>query len=156
MNSAHHVGRERFSRLPIAGAHQRLCRQVEHDLRPRYFDKACELGRIVDVAKMALAKLLYFRQAEKVGLFDRWQADARDLGTESMKPERQPRSFETGMPSEQNALAPPKVGAGLARHVQIFHGALPDSQSSSSRFLSRSVSIGCQKPLMFERHHLSH
>ena len=38
----------------------------------------------------------------------------------------------------------PRQNAAI--HSQTFHGALPDCHSSSSRVLSRSVSIGCQKP----------
>ena len=31
-------------------------------------------------------------------------------------------------------------------HDHVFHAALPEAHSSSRWFLSRSVSIGCQKP----------
>src|SRR5678815_5218614 len=50
------------------------------------------------------------------------------------------------MARDEDALAPPEIRLRCSRHCHIFHGALPEAQSSSSIVLSRNVSIACQKP----------
>src|SRR5262249_25419313 len=61
---------------------------------------------------------------------------------------RHPRALGTGMAGEQNAFAPPERWIERYAHqAQVFHGAAPLGHRSSSAFLSRSVSIGCQNPV---------
>src|SRR5260370_40591981 len=59
-----------------------------------------------------------------------------------MQPQREPAALETGVPGQEDAAPTPE----LRCHDQTFHGAAPLAQSSSSCRLSRSVSIGRQKP----------
>lgn len=81
---------------------------------------------------------------EHAGL-GRWaQCVARDGCAELFQPEAQPAAFEAGMPGKKRTPAAPE---SLIRHHQTFQGALPRAHKSSSWFLSRNVSIGCQKPL---------
>ncbi len=94
------------------------------------------------------------RRRIEIGLAVRRQGDARHHRAQSMKHEREPCALETGMAREQDALATPKARTGRSRYSQTFHGAFPETQSSSNAFLSRWVSIGCQKPSMLKRHQL--
>ncbi len=55
---------------------------------------------------------------------------------------RTPLGFGEAMAGDEDPLAGPETAAD--HHA--FQGALPLAQSSSRWFLSRSVSIGCQKP----------
>jgi 2-polyprenyl-3-methyl-5-hydroxy-6-metoxy-1,4-benzoquinol methylase len=57
---------------------------------------------------------------------------------------RSSRRHERG--EELVALARPRSSSRRERH-QTFQGALPDAQSCSNTILSRSVSMGCQKPV---------
>ena len=62
------------------------------------------------------------------------------IGAELVKPQRKPPPLEAGVAGDQHAAAVPEI----AFH-QHFHGA-PAVHNSSRWILSRSVSIGCQKP----------
>jgi len=48
-------------------------------------------------------------------------------------------------PGKRNPTRPSVATPDRLPH-QVFHGAPPDAQRSSSRFRSRTVSIGCQNP----------
>src|SRR5262249_41337024 len=63
------------------------------------------------------------------------------LRAERLQPEAEPAALEAGMPGHEDGLALPEAGV-----YQIFHGAFPELHRSSRLFLSRSVSIGRQKP----------
>src|SRR6185437_13212777 len=134
------------ARLAVAGADQRLRGQMEDDLRPGRLDQRCNRRRIANIAKFAVTKHGSGRLREKIGDRRRRQADARYARPQPMQPERKPRTFETAVAREQDTLAAPERHRWRARQCQIFHGALPDDQSSSNMLLSRSVSIACQKP----------
>ena len=66
------------------------------------------------------------------------------LRPQAAQPQHKPRPFEACVPGYEYAA--PCVQATKGGHAHTFHGAWPLSQSSSSLFLSRSVSMGCQKP----------
>ena len=78
------------------------------------------------------------------GLGRRIQREPGNLSPERVQPQAQPAALESGVAGYQHPTS--TVGVSEACQFQHFHGALPLLQSSSSRFLSRSVSIGCQKP----------
>src|SRR6185437_8367332 len=50
------------------------------------------------------------------------------------------------MARDDDSFAPPEPKLRCNHHCHIFHGALPEAQSSSSIVLSRKVSIACQNP----------
>ena len=58
---------------------------------------------------------------------------------EPLEPELQPGALEAGVPRDEHPASPPD-----RRVHQIFQGARPESQSSSSWSRSHAVSIGCQ------------
>src|SRR5262245_14997062 len=55
-----------------------------------------------------------------------------------------PAALEAGMTGQEDATV--SVDITERTHAQTFQGALPVAQRSSSWFLSRNVSIACQKP----------
>ena len=67
------------------------------------------------------------------------------LAAQIVQPQREPRALEARTAGYEDATAAPER-VHVAIH-QIFHGALPLTQRFSSRFFSRKVSMGCQKPL---------
>ena len=64
------------------------------------------------------------------------------LRAQALQPQRQPASLEAGVAGEKDFFPTPE----FRFHVQTFQGALPELHKASRWFLSRSVSIGCQKP----------
>ena len=98
--------------------------------------------------KMAVAQPSpMLRLGKEIRRRRRRAGDAGHLGAQPVQPERRASALEAGVAGEQHALARARSRVcACSRHCQIFHGALPDAQSSSSMVLSRSVSIGCQKP----------
>src|SRR5579872_2692743 len=77
---------------------------------------------------------------KKTGFCTRIERVTPDLRSPFGKQERKPPSFKSSMSREKD----PPILPGA---YHFFQGALPVVQSSSSRCLSRSVSMGCQKPL---------
>jgi len=81
---------------------------------------------------------------------------AGDVGTHRFQPFEHPATLEAGMAGQKNLATLPEARIGkavgtagsnrIASFHQHFQGAFPLSQRASSVFLSRSVSIGCQKP----------
>jgi hypothetical protein len=55
VGGAHHIGLERRKRIPVAGAYQRLGRQMKNDLRLRRLNQVRQRQRIADIAKLAFA-----------------------------------------------------------------------------------------------------
>ena len=72
----------------------------------------------------------------------RSQREATDLSAEAEQPMGEPGTLEAGLAGQEDTL--PFVSS--AEHHHFFQGARPEAQSSSRRFFSRRVSIGCQKP----------
>ena len=72
----------------------------------------------------------------------RSQREATDLGAKGKQPMGKPSTLEAGLAGQEDTL--PFVSS--AEHHHFFQGARPEAQSSSRRFFSRRVSIGCQKP----------
>ena len=148
VHRAHHIGVEGRARLAIARAHQRLGRQMKNDLRPRGLDEAGERRGIANIAKMAVGKALRpSASVKKVGRRRRRQADARSprrpadasqsVSQEPLKPVW-PVS-RTRLPRQNEALGT-FVNARFSMALCRMPRVLPTS------FLSRNVSIGCQKP----------
>src|SRR5436305_1522341 len=81
--------------------------------------------------------------AEQTWLSRNLQRIASDFRAHGLQPQAQPAALETGVTGDEYTPPSPKVGS---TH-QFLHGGVPDCHSSSSRILSRSVSIGCQKPV---------
>ena len=94
--------------------------------------------------------------ANRLGVCHRRKADAGHLGTKPSSQSVSQRALEAAMAGDNDAPAAPECRVVRAGQCQIFHGALPDAQSSSSKVLSRNVSIGVPKTAMLERHHLPH
>ena len=64
-------------------------------------------------------------------------------GAHLVEPGCQPSALESRMPGDQDRPVLPELRVRL---YQTFHGASPESHKDRKRFLSRTVSIGCQKP----------
>ncbi len=60
----------------------------------------------------------------------------------ALQPQAEPTALEAGMTRDEDAAPPPE-----SRAHQVFHGASPRCQRSSSMILSRRLSIGRQKPV---------
>ncbi len=144
MRRAHRVGREGRERVAVARPHQRLRREMEDDLRPRRAHRGGGRGGVAQVDDPAGEHSVEVGEPVQA-LVRGGEREPGDVGAEPLQPERQPRALEAGVAGEEDALAAPECRAAGAAH-QRFQGARPDCHSSSSRFLSRSVSIGCQKP----------
>ena len=127
-------------RIGIGSAHQRLRGEVEDQLGPGGGDRVLERSRVANVALDMGDQLGEARLGEEARV-GRGKREAGDVGAELVQPQRQPAALEAGMTGDQHAAAAP----GIAFH-QHFHGA-PLAHNSSRWTLSRSVSIGCQKPL---------
>ena len=64
-------------------------------------------------------------------------------GAQCLQLKYQPAALEAGMSGYQY----PSILVDIAEHrYQLFQGALPDDHRDSRWFLSRIVSIACQKP----------
>src|SRR4051794_27656172 len=79
-----------------------------------------------------------------VGLAPRRERKARDFRAKLGEPGTQPAALEAGVSRYQNA--PARVHRIELLHSHFFQGGSGWAHSSSSRFLSRSVSMACQKP----------
>ncbi len=97
-----------------------------------------------DVADPAVAQRPNVGQLEQVRRGGGRQRQPCHAGTKPRQPQRKPCALETGVAGQQHAFAAPEGRAWRTHH--FFHGARPDCHRSSSRFFSRSVSMGCQKP----------
>src|SRR5262245_23777328 len=90
-----------------------------------------------------LYEVLQLQLREQGGtVLSRWQRQAVNLRTEVAQCERQPCPLKSRVPGYQHTFTSPEIPF----HSQSFHAAFPAAHCSSRKFLSRSVSIGCQKP----------
>ena len=148
MREAERVDGERLDRLGDRAAHQRLGGEVQHDLRVGRRDRRAH--RVADRADRRGAKSRSrptSARSNSAGVCVGREREAGDVGAEPLEPQRRPAALEAGVAGEQHPAAAPELGAGQRRvHAHIFHGARPEAQWLSSWFLSRNVSIGCQKP----------
>ncbi len=78
----------------------------------------------------------------RLGSVGRVERVSEDLRALLAQPEAQPGALKSGMTGDQDA--PPTPGI-CGRH-HSFQGAQLSRQSCSRRRMSRSVSMGCQKP----------
>ena len=78
------------------------------------------------------------------------QRIAMHLCSQGMKPETEPGTFEPRMTGDKDFLLSPEFFVNhwfvFVELFQTFHGVLPDCQSDSRWFLSRSVSMAYQNP----------
>jgi len=142
MDRAHDIGRVGLDRVGIRITHQRLRGHVDDDFGLCVSECLLQGRLVAHIANdrdHAIRDAGFFKQARR-GV--RCQRKTGDLRAHRLQPQRNPAAFETGMTRQKDALTLPKC----AVHSHTFHGALPDCQSSSKWILSRSVSIGCQKP----------
>src|SRR5438034_11843845 len=116
---------------------------MKHNFWTRGPHSMTEFIRITDVCKFAAREALTnFCHGKKIWLGWRIERVAMHFSAHVSQPKRQPATLKPGMPGKKNPLAFPKAGI----HYHTFQGALPEAHSSSRWFLSRRVSMGCQKP----------
>ena len=139
----HHVRFVGQERLLVAQPHQRLRRHVNDDLGAGFLEDSLQEPEIADVAHHTPHPAFQLRQLEKARHGRGGQRIAREIGPEIAEPGREPGALEAGMAGQKDALTLPETRID---HAQTFQEALPSAQSFSSSFLSRSVSIGRQKP----------
>jgi hypothetical protein len=100
---------------------------VERHLQPR------KIGQIgAGIRRKRCANTGGFKQT---GLGRRIERIAMYRGAEPMQPKRQPAALEAGVASDQDALAgieSTENGLGRNNAHQIFQGATPEAQNSSS------------------------
>ena len=147
MGEAERVDGDRLDRIGDGAAHQRLGGVVQHDLGVGGGDRGGDRLRRAQIAeaRIEIPSDAGERKQRRVGVGR--QREAGRARAERLEPKGGPASLEAGVAGQQHAAAAPEIRRGQRRaHAHSFHGARPDSQWLSSRFLSRSVSIGCQKP----------
>ncbi|MCY1418488.1 hypothetical protein D9M71_340490 [compost metagenome] len=142
VESAHDIGRIGAQRIAVAFAYQGLGRQVQDDFRLHFGDQLQQHTQVAHVATAVIDAFADPRQFEQARLGRRVEGKTGDLGTQALQPKRQPAALETGVAGDQDALAGPERRA----QAHCFHGASPLLHNCSRWFLSRRVSIGCQKP----------
>ena len=147
VGEAEDVDGDGLHRIGDGAAHQRLGGVMQYDFgiggghrrgdrlrRAQIADARVEIG--ADAGEFEQRRVRLGRQGE-----------AGCPRAEPPQPQRGPGALEAGVAGQQHAAAAPEIGRGERRaHAHVFHGARPDAQCASSRFLSRKVSIGCQKP----------
>jgi len=73
---------------------------MENNFWLQFFDQCGQCGCIADIAKMTIGDSLNIGQFKQVWHCRRGQANAGDLGTESVEPEGQPAALEAGVAGE--------------------------------------------------------
>src|SRR5579862_6272065 len=139
MRRSQHIGCVGSQGVGVRPAYQGLGCQVKHYLRSEILHRFLKPGTIQDVAANVVDDACHGSYREQIGFCDRIKRIAAHLSAQSGQPESEPATFESSVTSKEDAPAAPGVH-------HFFHGALPLAQSSSNRCLSRTVSIGCQKP----------
>ena len=109
VHRAHHVGGVGGHRRAVRQAHQRLRRQVQHDLRLAALHGAAHGVEIADVAQGRLQAVGHPRLVEQAGRGGRCQRQALHLGAQRLQPQGQPTALEAGVTGEEDALAVPEV-----------------------------------------------
>ncbi|MCY1527181.1 hypothetical protein D9M68_622400 [compost metagenome] len=142
VHRAHHVGGIGLHRIDVGTPYQRLGGQVEHHFGRELVQGSAQCTEVAHVADQRIRGRARHSQRMQAGLGGRRQCVASDNGTVLAQPQREPAALEARVPREEDALAAPERRC----HSQTFHGARPHAHSSSRWVLSRSVSIGCQKP----------
>src|SRR5271169_3146710 len=104
-----------------------------HFRRKRRY-RGFELGIIADVPSNILNDRTDRRKRKHVGLGAGVECVASNLRATPSQPEREPTALETGVTGQKNT-------SSLPSFHHVFQGALPPAHSSSSRCLSRGVSI---------------
>ena len=77
------------------------------------------------------------------------QRHAHHLGTHLVEPDREPGTLEARVPRDEHSLALIEICCHSRRDCRYhtFHGALPSFHMAFNSLLSRSVSMGFQKPV---------
>ena len=147
VDRAHDVDGVGFHRRGVGVAHQRLGGQMQHDVGPRSLHGAGQCLGVAQVGEGMAGKAgLKPCDREEIRLGRRRQRIAMHFRAHVGQPQAQPAALEAGVAGHEDALAAPEFPLVGHAHGQVFQGALPEVQRSSSRFFSRSVSIGCQNP----------
>jgi hypothetical protein len=139
------VGLERRERVAERGRDERLRAEVEDgvDLLPDH--GARQVGDVLEASGDDGAAA--DRAApDQLRLRVRVEDQDHDVGSELEESGHEPRAEEAGRAGDEDAPPGPAAERALRAHAHTFHGARPEAHSSSSRRLSRRVSIGCQKP----------
>src|SRR5450830_831314 len=142
MHSPHDICRIGLHRIFIRKPHQGLSRHMNHNFGLRQRHCSLQTRQIANVSDNRMHPLAYSSFDKKTRISRRCKGVASQFSTKTLQPQRKPASLKTGMPGQKNSPSTPKIRV----HVQTFQGAPPRIQRSSSKFLSRKVSMGCQKP----------
>ena len=130
----------------IGRAHERLRRQVEDDFRPRALHRASRrAAAIADVGTdvLAAASCRSHGHAQRARLGRRIEREAV-TSAPSRAARARASALEAGVAGDQDPATPPeRLGS---RHHSLPRGAACRPQLLRACVLSRSVSIGCQKP----------
>ena len=121
---------------------------MEHHLRlcpQRQSLEGLKIGEITDLVLPGLTSGPGLGElAEQVGFRFGLQGVGPHLRPQLLQPQQQPAALEAGVTGEQHPPTSPERGI---QHHHTFQGAFASAQSSSRCTRSRSVSIGCQKPV---------
>src|ERR1035438_4403866 len=139
MDGAHDVCCVGAHWVGIRATDKRLCCQVKNNFGGKFGHCCFETVAVPHIAANVFENIAYVCCRKHIWLRRRVKRKSPNPRPFARQPKRKPTPLEASMPREENS--PPKP---WIHHV--FHGALPLAQSSSSLCLSRSVSIGCQKP----------
>src|SRR5579859_7347129 len=139
MRRAHDIGSVRPQRVRVRTSNQGLCRKVKDHVRCELSDGGLKSGEIQNIGPYVLDHCPDGRRREYTRLSVGVEGISAYLCAERAKPNCKPTALKTGMTGQKDTTALPWI-------YHIFQGASPLDQSSSSRCLSRKVSIACQKP----------
>ena len=112
---AHHVHVQRLARLLVCEPDDRLCGEVEDDIRLGLGKRITQAGRIPDIRLDVGDALAHAGDIEQGRLGRGRKGVAGDLGPERTKPQRQPRPLETGVPRHED------TPAGVSAAKQMLH-----------------------------------
>ncbi len=123
---------------------------MEDEVGAGQVERRPQRGRIPHVADPVVDGLLDAGGVEEHRIGIGRERVAVDVGAQVAQPQRQPAPLEPGVAGEEDPLAGVGAGevlAGGCGHHQVFQGAFPLAHRSFSSVYSRSVSMGCQKPV---------
>ncbi len=136
---ARDVRLERRDRAAVRDSHDRLSGEVKDGVHLVFGDGALEQRLVADVAPHH-ADAVDQVVADQLGLRHPVAHQANDVRLGREQPPDEPGAHEAGAARhEHGPVAPERLV------YQTFHGAPPESHSSSSTRLSRRVSMHCQK-----------
>ncbi len=140
MIGASDVRLQRPQRVAAGRAHDGLRTEVKDGVRLAAVDRALDVSEILEAAVDHL-RPRNIAAAQQLGLRIGVLYQADHLGAARQKILDQPGTDHAGGSCDEDAPASP----GVAHADHVFHGAVPEAHSSSSRRTSRTVSMHCQR-----------